>query len=238
MNQARVAALAGAAVLGSAIAVGGCAKAVKETSAAPAATTTAAAAAASVHGTANIMLYSINSDGPDFRAVVTGVIGDYGPAVTVYPDGQVDPSHSNDMELKLTHGSFKLSIAAFDKKFVQISKHEPIYPGTCSDVFRLTTDLPVVAGSGTGAYRGITGGFTVTLTGDEVQAQPCGAGSFAWQVLVIAGSGHVADLRCVRVEEGDRVAAPPPALGRLAPRGAPAGVLRGAAQRRQRRGCQ
>ena len=238
MNQARVAALVGAAVLGSAIAVGGCAKAAKETSTAPAATTTAVAAAASVHGTANIMLYSINSDGPGFRAVVTGAIGDYGPAVTVYPDGQVDPSHSNDMELKLTHGSFKLSIAAFDKKFVQITKHEPVYPGTCSDVFRLSTDLPVVAGSGTGAYRGITGGFTVTLTGDEVQAQPCGAGSFAWQVLVIAGSGHVADLRCVRVEEADRLAAPPPALGRLAARGLAAGVLRGAAQRRQRRGCQ
>ena len=234
MDQARVAALAGAAVLGSAIAVGGCAKAVKETSAAPAATTTAAAAAASVHGTANIMLYSINSDGPDFRAVVTGVIGDYGPAVTVYPDGQVDPSHSNDMELKLTHGSFKLSIAAFDKKFVQISKHEPIYPGTCSDVFRLTTDLPVVAGSGTGAYRGITGGFTVTLTGDEVQARPCGAGSFAWQVLVLAGSGHVADLRCVRVEEGDRLGAPPPAMGRRAAGAAAAGVQRVAVQRPSR----
>lgn len=184
------------------------------------------------------MLYSINSDGPGFRAVVTGAIGDYGPAVTVYPDGQVDPSHSNDMELKLAHGSFKLSIAAFDKKFVQITKHEPIYQGTCSDVFRLTTDLPVVAGSGTGAYRGITGGFTVTLTGDEVQAQPCGAGSFAWQVLVIAGSGHVADLRCVRVEEVGRLAAPPPALGRLAARGLAAVVVRGAAQRRQRRGCQ
>ena len=47
------------------------------------------------------MVYSINSDGPDFRAVVTGAVGDYGPAVTVHPDGTVNPSHSSDLELKL-----------------------------------------------------------------------------------------------------------------------------------------
>jgi hypothetical protein len=180
------------------------------------------------------MLYSINSDGPGFRAVVTGAIGDYGPAVTVYPDGQVDPSHSSGMELKLTHGSFRLDIAALDKKLMRITKNEPIYPGTCSDVFGLTTELPVVAGSGTGAYRDITGGFAVTLTGDEVQTKPCAAGAFAWQVLVIAGSGSIADLRCVRVEEGDRLAAPPPAMGRRAAGAAAAGVQRVAVQRPRR----
>ena len=243
MNQAKRAALAGIAVLGTAVlggAAAGCATAATTTAAAStaaaatAATTTAVTAASSVRGTANIMLYSINSDGPGFRAVVTGAIGDYGPAVTVYPDGQVDPSHSSEMELKLTHGSFRLDIAALDKKFVQITKNEPIYPGTCSDVFGLTTELPVVAGSGTGAYRGITGGFAVTLTGDEVQTKPCTAGAFAWQVLVIAGSGSIADLRCVRVEEGDRLAAPPPAMGRRAAGAAAAGVQRVAVQRPSR----
>ena len=59
------------------------------------------------------MVYSINSDGPDFRAVVTGAVGDYGPAVTVHPDGTVDPSHSSELELKLTAGSFRLSIADY-----------------------------------------------------------------------------------------------------------------------------
>jgi hypothetical protein len=44
-------------------------------------------AASSAGGTANIVLYSVNSDGPDFRAVVTGAIGDYGPAVTVRHGG-------------------------------------------------------------------------------------------------------------------------------------------------------
>jgi hypothetical protein len=205
MNQAKAVALVGTAVLGSAIAAAGCATAATGTgtstaataTAMTAATTTPVPAASSAGGTANIVLYSVNSDGPDFRAVVTGAIGDYGPAVTVYPDGQVDPS-----------------------------KHEPIYPATCSDVFRLATDLPVVASSGTGAYRGITGDFAVTLTGDEVQARPCATAAIAWQLLVIAGSGRVADLRCVRVEEGDRLAAPTPAIGRLAAGAAAAGVQR------------
>ena len=141
------------------------------------------------------MLYSINSDGPDFRAIVTGAIGDYGPAVTVTPDGKVDPTHSSEMALKLNRGSFRLDIAALDKEFVRITSHEPIYPRTCSDVFGFTVDVPVVAGSGTGAYRGITGGFTVTFTGDEVEATPCTARAVtAWQALVLASPGHVAHL--------------------------------------------
>jgi hypothetical protein len=234
MNQAKAVALVGTAVLGSAIAAAGCATAATGTGTSTAATATAVTAvtttpvpaASSAGGTANIVLYSVNSDGPDFRAVVTGAIGDYGPAVAVYPDGEVDPSHSREIELKLTRGSFRLDIAALDKKFVRITKHEPIYPATCSDVFGLATDLPVVASSGTGAYRGISGGFAVTLTGDEVQARPCATAAIAWQVLVIAGSGRVADLRCVRVEQGDRLAAPPPAIGRLAAGAAAAGVQR------------
>ena len=58
---------------------------------------------------ANILIYSINSDGPHFRAVVTGAVGDYGPAVTIYPDGQIDPMHNSEIELKLAHGSFRLT---------------------------------------------------------------------------------------------------------------------------------
>jgi len=37
------------------------------------------------------MICSIDSDGAYFRAIVSGMIGDYGPAVSIYPDGQVDP---------------------------------------------------------------------------------------------------------------------------------------------------
>ena len=118
------------------------------------------------------MLYSINSDGPDLRAIVSGAIGDYGQAVTVLPDGKVDPSHTHDVELKLAHGSFKLSIAVLDNRFVAITRHEPIYPRTCSDHMTATAVTPIVPGSGTGAYRGISGRFDVTITADEVEKKP------------------------------------------------------------------
>ena len=101
------------------------------------------------------MVYSINSDGPDFRAIVTGAIGDYGPAVTVFPDGKVDPSHTHDLELKLTHGSFKLSITELDQRFVAVTSHEPIYPRTCSDYMTASAPMAIVPGFG---YRRVPAG--------------------------------------------------------------------------------
>ena len=138
------------------------------------------------------MVYSINSDGPDFRAIVTGAIGDYGPAVTVLPNGKVDPSHTHDLELKLTHGTFKLSITELDKKFVAVASHEPIYPRTCSDYMTASAPMAIVPGSGTGAYRGISGRFSVTITGDEVERRPCQPpAAFRWQAVVLRGPGRV-----------------------------------------------
>jgi hypothetical protein len=36
-------------------------------------------AASGVHGAVNVTIWSIYSDGPDFQAVPSGAIGDYGP---------------------------------------------------------------------------------------------------------------------------------------------------------------
>jgi hypothetical protein len=144
-------------------------------------------------GAANIMIWSVNSDGAYFRAIVSGVIGDYGPAVTVYPDGHVDPMHNSEMELKLARGTFRLAIGAIDKRFVKATSHEPTYPKTCSDLISVTGTTPIVAGSGTGAYRGISGSFPVTITLNEVEQTPCQptAGGFLAQLITIAGSGTV-----------------------------------------------
>jgi hypothetical protein len=60
-------------------------------------------------------------------------------------------------------------------------------------LFDFSVDVPVVPGSGTGAYQGIAGSFSVTVTGDEVAAKPCSAQSaFLWQVIVVTGHGSVA----------------------------------------------
>ena len=191
-------ALFSATVLASALAVTACASSAASAGAASPGTTHAsaagpgAAATAGAKGLAHLMLYSINSDGPDLRAIVSGAIGDYGQAVTVLPDGKVDPSHTHDVELKLAHGSFKLSIAVLDNRFVAITRHEPIYPRTCSDHMTATAVTPIVPGSGTGAYRGISGRFDVTITADEVEKKPCQpAAAFQWQALVLSGPGTV-----------------------------------------------
>ncbi len=178
------------ATAGSAVAMvtGGCALAA---TAAPAASATAAAA---TDGTANIMIYSVNTDGPYLHAIVSGVVGGYGPAVTIYPDGIIDPEHNSEVVLRLTHGSFRLSIRALDAAFNKVSRREPIYPKTCSDLIRVTATAPVVAGSGTGAYRGIRGGFRLTLTSNEVEATPCaanGPSAIRAQLITAAGSGRI-----------------------------------------------
>ena len=139
------------------------------------------------------MIYGVNTDGAYWHAIISGVIGDYGPAVSIYPDGKIDPMHNSEMELRLTHGSFRLSIAALDKAFVKATRREPVYPKTCTDLVRVTGTIPIVAGSGTGAYRGIRGSFPVTLTLNEVEARPCqpSPGAFRAQLITVAGSGII-----------------------------------------------
>jgi hypothetical protein len=150
-------------------------------------------AAAETGGKANIMIYGVNTDGAYWHAIISGVIGDYGPAVSIYPNGKVDPAHNSQMELRLTDGSFRLSIAALDKAFVKATTHEPIYPKTCTDLISVTGTTPIVAGSGTGAYRGISGSFPVTITLNEVEARPCqpSPGAFRAQLITVSGSGTV-----------------------------------------------
>ena len=142
----------------------------------------------------HIIVYSIDSDGPDFRAIVSGAIGDYGPAITVYPNGKIDPDHTSELELKLTRGSFRLNIKRVNQAFAAAASHEPIYPGSCSDFISITGTAPIVAGSGTGSYRGIGGSFHLTITLDEVEAKSCRhatPASFRQQIISLAGSGTV-----------------------------------------------
>src|SRR5579862_7904840 len=52
-------------------------------------------------GNVNLMVYTINSDSPDYRAILDGAIGDFGPAVSVFLNGKVDPENDSQMELQL-----------------------------------------------------------------------------------------------------------------------------------------
>lgn len=191
-----------------ALAVGGCAATASSKSApaagvAPAAKTVPVAnnapgsPAAHSRGTAHLTAYTPN-DGPTETVIVTGAIGDYGQAVSVYPNGTVDPNHDSQLSLQLSRGTFRLDAAALDKAFVAAFLNDfPSNATTCSGSFQVTRQVPVVAGSGTGAYKGIGGSFTLTATLDEVDktssAQPCdGSAPFLSQAIVVSGPGTVA----------------------------------------------
>jgi hypothetical protein len=191
MHWNGVAAMLAIAAVAGALVAGGCVSAAAKPPAAAAAASARAATAAG--GTANIMICGVNTDGAYWHAIISGVIGGYGPAVSIYPDGQVDPAHNSEMELRLTHESFRLSIAALDKKFVKSASHEPVYPKTCTDLISVTGTTPPVAGSGNGACRGISGRFPVTLTLNEAEARPCqpSPGAFRAQLITVAGSGTI-----------------------------------------------
>jgi hypothetical protein len=158
----------------------------------PASARAAAPAADHVH----FIDYSVNSDGPGSSVIVTGAIGDYGHGVTVTPDGKVDPGHTSELELRLGHGAFRLQIAALDRAIVAAFQHWPANITTCSGSITVRDTVPVVPGSGTGSYRGLSGSFDTTATIDEVDsARPAcqhGTGPFLAQVIIISGTGTVA----------------------------------------------
>lgn len=199
MGRKRYVYMLGAAMLAGAVATTGCASAATKTSTTRTAAsggtspTTRGQATAAAAGKAHITVYSINSDGPGFRVILTGAVGDYGPGVTVYPSGKTDPRHTSEMELKLTHGSFRLSIASLGKKIVSAFRHFPGNTSTCSGTVTVAGVAPIVAGSGTGSYRGIGGSFSMTATIDEVDARPVcnGTGKFLSQVILMVGSGTI-----------------------------------------------
>jgi len=182
-----------------ATAVVACTPATGHAAARPAASTAAANGASTVAvahdaGQAHITVWSVNSDGPGFREILTGAVGDYGPGVTVHPDGTVDPEHTSELELNMSRGSFRLSIAALASQFSHSVGNWPYDKATCSVHGAVTGAAPIVAGSGTGAYRGITGSFTLTISLDEdyIPGPSCSESSaFKAQLLLISGTGSV-----------------------------------------------
>lgn len=145
-------------------------------------------------GTVFFTLYQ-NDDLPGATVVLSGAIGDFGAAITVLPSGKVDPEHSSQLKLALSQGSFRIVIGALHAKLLDALNHATYNLKTCSGHVAVTGAAPVVAGSGTGAYKGISGSFRLTLTGNEVDAkpgcQPFSGSALLAQTIFIAGSGAV-----------------------------------------------
>jgi hypothetical protein len=134
-----------------------------------------------------------NNDGPDSTIVLTGAIGDTGQAESVHPDGTVDLDHASDLKLTLKKGSFLISIAALDQQFVEALSTAPFNTNTCSGRVSVTTTAPIMPGSGTGLYRGVTGTFDLTVGVDEVvDTSSCSfSGTTVAQLLLTEGDGTV-----------------------------------------------
>jgi hypothetical protein len=186
----------GLAAVSAAVFLAGCSTTTASPQTELAAETASGAPTAHHRGPEHLTAYTDN-DGPTETVIATGTIGDYGKAVSVHPDGTVDPEHDSELSLQLSHGTFRLNVAALDKAFTQaFARDFPTNAATCSGSFAVTQQVPVIAGSGTGAYKGVGGSFTLTVTLDEVDktsaAQPCnGTAPFLSQAIVVSGPGTI-----------------------------------------------
>jgi len=181
-----------ATALAGALTLVGCMAAATSSTAATSGTKANSGKPASPPGLTHVTAYSINTDNPILASVVSGAIGDYGPAQEVSPGSTGVSAHGGELELKLTRGTFRLNIADIDTKFVEGTSHEPVFPRTCSTYVSVSDAVPIVPGSGTGAYRGIAGTFAMTLTLNEVHDSPCTTSlSILRQVIVLSGAGKI-----------------------------------------------
>ena len=143
-----------------------------------------------------------DGEGVGSTVVLTGAIGDSGSANSIDANGTPDPQHNTEVVLALTQGSFRISVVGIGKKIASAFNKFQFSPGSCSGYLTATGATPIVAGSGTGAYTGITGGFVLTLTlaviapkyGSGKHAGQCNTSNNApsvGQAQIVTGSGTV-----------------------------------------------
>lgn len=185
-----------AAALAIAVTAGGAAIANAAVAAPQAASPQAAAPQAAAAETTHLVAWSVDNDGPFFQAVLTDAVGDYGEATFVHPDGSVDPDHTSDLRLELANGSFLLSVAQLSAEVGAATAHWKYDATTCSVHVSASGSAPIVAGSGTGAYQGISGTFALTIAINEVDGRQAGCSGHVGdqilaQMITVTGTGTV-----------------------------------------------
>jgi hypothetical protein len=163
--------------------------------------TMAASASTVTNGPVHVTVYG-DSFGVGSTAVLTGAIGDNGTADSIDANGTPDSSTNTEELLDLVQGSFRVSVVGLDKKIQSAFSTFHVNQTTCSGALSATASVPIVAGSGTGAYAGITGGFVLTFSlsfvgpkygsgKHEGQCNNSNSASPVAQALVVTGSGTV-----------------------------------------------
>jgi hypothetical protein len=121
-----------------------------------------ATASTVTNGTVHIIAYG-DGAGAGETDIFTGAIGDFGSGIAVDANGTADPGNGTEQQFDLVHGSFRVSVQALDKKVGSAFNNFKPNTSTCSGMITASGTAPVVSGSGTGSYVGITGSFTVTF---------------------------------------------------------------------------
>lgn len=142
-----------------------------------------ATAAPKALGTEHVTVFAVNTDGPKFVAVMSGVIADYGPVLSNQKNTQ--------LTFHLTKGTFKLNVASLEAKLVADTANEPLYASTCSDYFKVKGNVTIIANSGTGVYRQLAGTLEASITVNEDQGPPCNALTPFEQIFILDGIGNV-----------------------------------------------
>jgi hypothetical protein len=125
--------------------------------------TLTASASTVTNGTVHVFDYS-DGEGVGSTVVLTGAIGDNGSADSIDANGTPDAQNNTEVLLALVQGSFTISVVGIDKKIESAFNKFQSNHRTCSGYLTVTASTPIVAGSGTGAYTGIRGGFVLTLS--------------------------------------------------------------------------
>jgi hypothetical protein len=139
-----------------------------------------------------VTAYSVNTDAPVLSSIVSGpVVGDSGTAAEVASGSTVPTGHAGQLLLNLAHGTFRLNIADIGARFTKALGPANI-PATCSDYVTVSGNVPIVPGSGTGAYQGIAGTFAATLSVNELHHVPCNQAVTTYRQLIwLNGAGTI-----------------------------------------------
>jgi hypothetical protein len=134
----------------------------------------------------HLAIWLVNSDGLSSHVIATGAVGDFGTGKST--------SDRSQTLLTLSRGTFKLSTGKIDSDFVHQVTRWPFDKATCSIHGSLSDPVPVIPGSGTGSYRGISGTFTMTITLYEDWQRKAGCNEttpFQSQLITIEGTGSI-----------------------------------------------
>ena len=152
----------------------------------PARSASSVSTAVPANGDANVHLTEYtDNDSTTSSVILSGAVGDYGNAKR--DDG------GNQLDLKLSRGTFRLDIADLDARFLARMRHLTVNRHSCSAEATASGRASIVAGSGTGAYSTVSGAFNLTMTLDEVYHRGAcrETAPYLAQKVIVTGWGNV-----------------------------------------------